>query len=243
MTTNFNAKYDASEAFEEQVQRLLDRTWKGKSTRDRDGKIPKRLKVMNVKRIESRDLWVSYTKGRERVRSSRGRCTPVNALDGDDDETTGIVCTYEHLDEQFKDRLDESVNEHYLFHGTSPEGAIGITQNGFNLGLTGTSAGTAFGNGAYFAERSSKSDEYARAGAGIYDDAYALLLSRVCCGEMFRVLKSDHEAINSAIRSTKYDSVLADREASVGTYREFVVFSEDLIYPEYIILYKRQYED
>ena len=60
---------------------------------------------------------------------------------------------------------------------------------------------------------------------------------------MFRVLKSDHEAINSAIRSTKYDSVLADREASVGTYREFVVFSEDLIYPEYIILYKRQYED
>ena len=74
MTTNFNAKYDASEAFEEQVQRLLDRTWKDKSTRDRDGKIPKRLKVMNVKRIERRDLWVRYTQGRERVRSSRGRC-------------------------------------------------------------------------------------------------------------------------------------------------------------------------
>ena len=82
MTTNFNAKYDASEAFEEQVQRLLDRTWKDKSTRDRDGKIPKRLKVMNVKRIESRDLWVSYTQGRERVRSSRGRCTPVNVSAG-----------------------------------------------------------------------------------------------------------------------------------------------------------------
>ena len=30
-----------------------------------------------------------------------------------------------------------------------------------------------------------------------------------------------------ALHSGKYDSVLADREASVGTYREFVIFDEE----------------
>ena len=50
-------------------------------------------------------------------------------------------------------------------------------------------------------------------------------------------------AIDAAMASGDYDAVLGDREASVGTYREFVVFSEDLIYPEYFILYTRESKD
>ena len=105
----------------------------------------------------------------------------------------------------------------------------------------GTSAGTMFGHGAYFAEMCSKSDEYAKDGTDLYDGIYALLLCRVCCGEMFRVLKSDHKAIDAALESGRYDAVLGDREAAVGTYREFVIFEEDLIYPEYVVLYTRRY--
>ena len=58
---------------------------------------------------------------------------------------------------------------------------------------------------------------------------------------MFRVLKSDHKAIDAALESGRYDAVLGDREAAVGTYREFVIFEEDLIYPEYVVLYTRRY--
>jgi len=34
--------------------------------------------------------------------------------------------------------------------------------------------------------------------------------------------------------------VLGDRKASVGTYREFVVYGDDQVYPEYLVLYSRE---
>jgi hypothetical protein len=40
-----------------------------------------------------------------------------------------------------------------------------------------------------------------------------------------------------------FDSVLGDREAEVGTYREFVVFDQAQIYPEYIVIYSRSFVD
>merc|ERR1712186_229352 len=94
------------------------------------------------------------------------------------------------------DRMSEDLNEVYLWHGTTPEGAFGITETDFNLSLAGSHAGTMFGNGAYFAECSSRSDEYAKDGQGIYKGVYALLLCRVVCGEMFYVQKSDIPAID-----------------------------------------------
>ena len=42
------------------------------------------------------------------------------------------------------------------------------------------------------------------------------------------------------INSENYDSVLGDRQASVGTYREFVVYDQYRVYPEYMIMYSRE---
>ena len=64
---------------------------------------------------------------------------------------------------------------------------------------------------------------YSESGTGIYSGVYALLLCRVACGELFRVEDSEREARLEALRSGRYDAILADREASVGTYREFCV--------------------
>ena len=33
-----------------------------------------------------------------------------------------------------------------------------------------------------------------------------------------------------------FDSTLGDREASVDTYREFVIYDENQVYPEYAIM-------
>merc|ERR1712232_1509244 len=35
--------------------------------------------------------------------------------------------------------------------------------------------------------------------------------------------------------------VLGDREKGAGTYREFVFFNEDSVYPEYVVFYRREY--
>ena len=65
-------------------------------------------------------------------------CTGVNELDENPDH--GFVKTHESLDPQYHDRLDENINEYYLFHGTSPAGAMGITRKGFKLSLSGSAA-------------------------------------------------------------------------------------------------------
>ena len=49
------------------------------------------------------------------------------------------------------------------------------------------------------------------------------------------------QGVSRQYSKTCYDAALGDREASAGTYREFVAASEDVIYPEYIVLYTRTY--
>ena len=41
----------------------------------------------------------------------------------------------------------------------------------------------------------------------------------------------------------EYDSVLGDRVSAVGTYKEFVFYEEQAIYPEYLVLYNRLYSE
>lgn len=38
-----------------------------------------------------------------------------------------------------------------------------------------------------------------------------------------------------------FDSVLGDREKCRGTYKEFVLFDSEDVYPEYVIEYQRVY--
>eukprot|EP01062_Namystynia_karyoxenos_P010882 TRINITY_DN13882_c0_g5_i1.p1 TRINITY_DN13882_c0_g5~~TRINITY_DN13882_c0_g5_i1.p1 ORF type:complete len:1278 (+),score=288.79 TRINITY_DN13882_c0_g5_i1:117-3950(+) len=53
------------------------------------------------------------------------------------------------------------LNELRLFHATRPEHLLQILHHGFNPLLAGSSRGTAFGCGTYFAEDAGKSDQYA----------------------------------------------------------------------------------
>ena len=57
--------------------------------------------------------------------------------------------------------IDPSINEYYLFHGTNPESAMGISEDDFSINLAGANAGSLYGRGVYFAECCIKADEYA----------------------------------------------------------------------------------
>jgi len=224
-------------AFIEQLKVLLDQTFKSKATRDRKGDMPNGLRMIEAHRVEDSVLWNQYAAAKMALRAKRGAVTPFWNLDGDDNEETGQLSTTTALGD-FSSRLDHSINECYLFHGTSPEAAQSISETGFCIAKAGSSVGTMFGKGAYFAEASSKADEYAQRGAGIYAKSFAMLVCRVVCGEMFRMTKANNDALEAALASNLYDGVLGDREASVGTYREFVVFDGALIYPEYVVVYE-----
>jgi hypothetical protein len=96
--------------------------------------------------------------------------------------------------------------------------------------------------GAYFAECSSKSDEYAKEDEGhvMTKGKFALLLCRVVCGNMRRVTEFDSSAHLRTL-TPQFHSLLGDREAAAGTYREFIVYDSAQIYPEFAIIYEREF--
>merc|ERR1719353_2844521 len=80
--------------------------------------------------------------------------------------------------------LDKKLNEVWLLHGTSPEGALKIAGEDWDLQMAGSGAGSAFGAGIYFAEDAIKSDEYTQEAPAGHEFAglRPLLLCRVLLG-------------------------------------------------------------
>eukprot|EP00746_Dinoflagellata_sp_MGD_P111392 gnl/MRDRNA2_/MRDRNA2_48201_c0_seq1.p1 gnl/MRDRNA2_/MRDRNA2_48201_c0~~gnl/MRDRNA2_/MRDRNA2_48201_c0_seq1.p1 ORF type:complete len:412 (-),score=105.41 gnl/MRDRNA2_/MRDRNA2_48201_c0_seq1:211-1446(-) len=219
------------------MQNLLSMTYKKVTTRDRKGAtMPEDLKVIMVNRIENRDIYQAYAQEKKKVKDKRPHpVTQLAKIRGGDVLTKGI--------ESITGELDSRVNEVMLWHGTSPGGAQGIAKTGFRLDFSGSATGSMFGHGVYLAECSSKSDEYAKDDSdGIYKGLYCLLLCRVTLGEMLTMTAGGdavHGVVKAAMDSGAYESILGDREASVGTYREFVVCNEKQVYPEFVVLYQR----
>ncbi|CAE8603801.1 unnamed protein product [Polarella glacialis] len=222
------------------VQKMLDATWKKVKTRDRrEGCEPKRMVATGVRRVENNVLFQRYLAEVNRIKNKRSHpCTALDRLRGGSPSTVssgGSNIT--------AGGLDRRVNETVLWHGTSPQGAVGIAQNGFDLSRAGSAAGSMYGPGIYLAEASSKSDEYAQDdNGGLYSGEYCLLICKVVLGEPMCLTaggNSVHTSIKASMDGGAYDSVLGDREASVGTYREFVVYREEQVYPEFIVLYNR----
>ena len=209
---------------------LLNGTACGVVTSDRSGAPPNYFDIVTVQRIEDSALWAAYA----------AKCKTI--------QNRGVkrkiaVKTTPLLPADVRKTLCRDINEVYLFHGTSPDALEGISRTGFRIDLAGTATGLGFGRGAYFAERSTKSDEYStsrQVQVGLVEeDHFRMLLCRVCLGEVYRITDFDVAAERYVVGSSRYDSLLGDREKAKGTFREFVVYDKDQIYPEYAIIYKR----
>lgn len=214
------------------MQRMFDHTYKRILTRDRvyeyqlghAEEMPYRLEVVHAFRSEHAELFrrfneVSgpYTKG-EQVRAKTS-----------DVPDCGLILN----------RLRPG--EAYLAHATNPSSAMGILKTGFALNHAGKTTGTMFGYGIYLAECVSKSDEYARDdNGGTYPGLMAMLICRCLVGKP--LVKTDAGDFVDQARAGGYNSLIGDRETKVGTYREFVFFDERQVYPEYTVIYRRQYE-
>ena len=93
-----------------------------------------------------------------------------------------------------------------------------------------------FGPGIYLAENASKADEYAHDGPET-NGIYVFVISRAVLGDMF--IAQEPGDYSGKVLQDEFDSVLGDRASAVGTYKEFVLYEEQAIYPEYIVLYRR----
>eukprot|EP00928_Gymnodinium_smaydae_P092797 TRINITY_DN7672_c0_g1_i3.p1 TRINITY_DN7672_c0_g1~~TRINITY_DN7672_c0_g1_i3.p1 ORF type:complete len:607 (+),score=52.20 TRINITY_DN7672_c0_g1_i3:74-1894(+) len=201
--------------------------------------LPTQYIVRRVVRVEDSSMWAKYVERREAIAENRMMRGEMPLRSPDPPIKTDEVCDqYSQVFEQ----LDNELNEVYLWHGTNVRAALSIAANDFRVDLAGSNTGTMYGRGAYMAESCTKADEYATdEPGGYYEGVYAMLLCRVCLGKFYYTEHRNEEA-GSKVKSGEYDSTLGDRAKSVGTFREFVVYDADAVYPEYVIIYSRVHE-
>ncbi|CAK9091428.1 unnamed protein product [Durusdinium trenchii] len=218
------------------VQGLFENTFLKRYTRDRrGGKVPEALEVKELEQVLNCGSWGEYANTRRRVHGELQERGPAWTGTLRTDE-----CTKGEAAEWFKsEEYPSGVNEHWLYHGTSQEGETGITEGDFRLNLAGSNAGTLYGNGVYLAEAVSKSDEYTTPHGS--NDLRTILLCLSCLGRINYndERRPDGDELAASCQGGGYHSILGDREKIRGTYREIIVFDENLIYPGYICRYRR----
>lgn len=211
-------------------QALFTATRSATRTRDRrSGDVPQDFCVHKVQTVENGEVWWRYRQHQRRMlQKSKGkRCGWPSGSDP--------CLTAAHT--SWLPELEDGINESYLFHGCSSESANSIAKECFNLSHAGRH-GAMYGRGAYFAESVTKADEYTGSGA-----EHCLLVCRVLLGNVKYVEDITPQGLAleaSCSERGSHDSVLGDRQRCVGTYREFVTFNTDAIYPAYIVWYSRK---
>lgn len=232
----------------DEFQKLLDKTYRPTWTRDRTRHNPTRplppvgFKVVGVKRNENYENWKEFACRRAEImlqideRKAEGVETPIEIY-----SDVKSTAAWKEIAGKKGDRLYHECNEWYLFHGTSPAASKSICENDFKVACAGSNTGTLYGKGLYFAESITKADEYAKPDGG---DVYAVLLCRVIGGNVRYTdeITPDPEELVYSCLDGPYDCVLGDREKCRNTYKEFVLFDSEDVYPEYVIEYKRVYK-
>ncbi|CAD7927789.1 unnamed protein product [Amoebophrya sp. A25] len=233
----------------EGVQRMLDETWRTTWTRDRKrlaariggtARIPTRLEVGYVARVENTVLWERYAKLRSSLfQLSQGSDLKVSAhrpvpLSTRSWDAAGLP----------QPELFQPLNEFLFFHGTNPSAAESIANEGFRISYAGRHGGSMYGAGIYASESCTKADEYSRE-EWLEDDNYcAMLVVRALAARVYYTADPhpDPNYIESLCRFNRFDSVLGDREKARDTFKEWVFFKTEQVYPEYIVRYKRRFD-
>eukprot|EP00929_Paragymnodinium_shiwhaense_P102464 TRINITY_DN65661_c0_g1_i1.p1 TRINITY_DN65661_c0_g1~~TRINITY_DN65661_c0_g1_i1.p1 ORF type:complete len:463 (+),score=108.69 TRINITY_DN65661_c0_g1_i1:137-1525(+) len=215
-------------------QRLLDKTFRDKWTRDRKGaKVPAGYEVIQVLEVQNDALWIDYMVRRDEIR--RELCAMP-------DFKPEAVATANAVDALPGPPLEPEIGEAWLFHGTSPIAVEKITADNFSMSFAGTSAGTLYGRGLYFAENCSKADEYATKDNV---DVHSMILCRVTMGNPYvtAAVQPDPRECEELVLTGQFHSIIGDRLKCRGTYREFILFDESQVYANFIVQYKRITKD
>ena len=140
------------------IKGLVQRTWdasKAGAGSDAKGLSHTTIEVTSVEQIENPNLHLAYghRKGEFCTRAANGSFEKVTSDPGEPDVLTSTLGISE-LDDQ----LIPEINEYFLFHGAQQQYIEPILKQGIDFRLNTRAM---FGRGAYFAESSTKADQYA----------------------------------------------------------------------------------
>eukprot|EP00927_Polykrikos_kofoidii_P028483 TRINITY_DN24867_c0_g1_i1.p1 TRINITY_DN24867_c0_g1~~TRINITY_DN24867_c0_g1_i1.p1 ORF type:complete len:628 (+),score=75.65 TRINITY_DN24867_c0_g1_i1:164-2047(+) len=205
---------------------------------------PEAYRVRRVIRVEDSAMWARYLSARRVIKDRHAKANIVENIP-DPPINTGRFCSKYPVAFAPCDGLPQ---EAYLFHGTSVWSALSIARDDFQIDPTRTpSVGRLDGGegyGIHLSESYTGADEYAVSPTGgFYDGVYAILLCRVCLGNVFCTEKDSSQVEVDEVLSAGYDSTCNFPLPHEEHFRNFVVYDRDAVYAEYIVLYERLYRD
>ncbi|XP_033176232.1 poly [ADP-ribose] polymerase tankyrase isoform X2 [Bombus vosnesenskii] len=190
------------------------------------GGIFSRYNIIRIQKVQNRKLWERYAHRRQEVAEEVGAAAPSSPSTGSR-TTPGSSLP--------------QANERMLFHGSPFINAI--VQKGFDE--RHAYIGGMFGAGIYFAEHSSKSNQYvygicggtgcpAHKDRSCYICHRHLLLCRVTLGKSFL----QFSAMKMAHAPPGHHSVMGRPSQGGLAFPEYVVYRGEQAYPEYLITYQ-----
>lgn len=256
------------EAMLAQLNELLAKTHKGTDnwTRDRGCKhhgvnmcaadcsmrhraaVPIGYVLVTAYRNQNPELWTKYSIVKTAIAEECGSRTK----EGVPEFVPVTVASVHDLDAP----LNSACNEWRLFHGTSLEKCQRICASNFIVSLAGSGAtwkdkGSSIGHplygyGVYLAEHITKADEYSERIKEGHEHAglFPALVNRVVGGRVNVVTTDaiDKEKLKTDVFGGFYHSVLGDRVVSLKKpFREVVAYDKDQIFPEFLLIYARQF--
>ena len=167
-----------------------------------------KLKLAAAWRIEHPALWDKYAGGRRTVITGMQRVTQSGKRRADPNIRTHAAAA------SLPGGLSADAGEEMLLHGTAPGNVLSVLSTGLNEHFSGLGAGTAFGDGLYFAEDAGKNDHYVTmdeahdGSSDLHKRLYAhgvrhpsrvfyLLVCRVAVGYYVRTKSNPHASLTS----------------------------------------------
>ena len=144
-----------ADAIKDMVQGTWDSGLAKRRGHDAKGLSHTTIEVTSVEQIENSHLYQAYEHKKKELcaRAAKGSFEKVTSDPGEPDVLTSTLGISE-LDDQ----LIPEINEYFLFHGVPQEFIDAIQGQNIDFRLNSRAM---FGKGAYFAERSTKADQYA----------------------------------------------------------------------------------
>jgi hypothetical protein len=184
----------------------------------------RKLRVMRASRIQNTELWQLFCAKRRAIREE---LRPGNFADPLEPPLPPVLDDFED------ESRDLTINECFLFHGTTPENAMAIAREGFDERV---SKGR-YGYGSYFTSESCKAGKYAPPDSS---GTRCILLARVVLGRIHYTSTSCVELRRPPLDQdgNAHHSVVANPGEVVDIpqfHREMIIFDGDQSFPELLL--------
>ncbi|KAK2170198.1 hypothetical protein NP493_1161g00004 [Ridgeia piscesae] len=229
---------------------MVEGTWdssKASRGHDAQGLSHTSIEVTSVEQIENSHLYQVYEHKKKEfcMRAAKGSFEKVTSNPGETDVLTSTLGI-----SKLDDQLIPEINEYFLFHGVQQEFIDAIQGQGIDFRLNSRAM---FGKGAYFAESSTKADQYADHRDNRTQGPHSMFLCKVILGHSHIVKAPNklltrppclHQCTGTCSHGTSefFDSVMGTHRDNGQRllFREFVIFGQNQIYPAFLISYKRK---